>query len=122
MSKKAIKKSFRRSAEYSATLVFGVLFLVSSMYSLPNFSVTKSANSSNDTKNLKTTNNVKLDSTYKKYCESSDYDGFCNYISINNNSLLDVPSITVFYTKYSNQDFEKSIGTLLSIRAPPLWV
>jgi hypothetical protein len=124
MSKKGIKKSFhrsfRKSAEYSAALVFGVLFLVSSMYSVPNFSVTKSSNTTNDAKNLKTTNPSKLDSSYKRYCDSDDHEGICNYIAINDDSLLNAPTTSATYKIYTNSVETFNNNYNQSIRAPPV--
>lgn len=122
MSKKSIKKSFnksfRKSAEYSATLVFGVLFLVSSMYSLPNFSATK-INTANDSKNLKTTTTPKLDSSYKKYCNSDEHNGICDYVAINNSATLYVSNSKAFYENDIKQIYIENLDSVLSIRAPP---
>ena len=125
MSRKAIKKSlnrsFRKSAEYSAALVFGVLFLVSSMYGLPNFSATKAVNAS-DSKNLKTASTVKLDSSYKKYCDSDDHSGLCKYIPIRGDALIDIPVTEIDYQVLDNQIYNTQITYNLSIRAPPVLV
>lgn len=126
MSKKSIKKSlrkslnksFRKSAEYSATLVFGVLFLVSSMYSLPNFSATR-VNTTNDSKNLKTTTTPKLDSSYKKYCNSDDHNGICDYVAINNSATLYISKGKAFYENGIKQIYIENLDSALSIRAPP---
>ena len=123
MSKKSIKKSlnrsFRKSAEYSVALAFGLLFLVSSMYSLPNFSVTKSSNTANESKNLKTTSTTKLDSSYKRYCNSDDHEGVCNYVAINDDSLNNIPFTSVGYEVYVNDVYSFNQQVSPSIRAPP---
>lgn len=122
MSKKSIRKSFnksfRKSAEYSATLVFGILFLVSSMYSLPNFSATK-VNTANDSKNLKTTTTPKLDSSYRKYCNSDDHNGICDYVAINNSATLYISNSKSFYENIIQQIYIEKLESSLSIRAPP---
>jgi hypothetical protein len=126
MSRKAIKKSlnrsFRKSAEYSATLAFGVMFLFSSMYSLPNFSFAKSINNASDSKNLKTTSNTKIDSSYKRYCNSDDHGGVCNYVAINDDALVNAPVINTGYKRYISVLYSFNKQKNLSIRAPPIAV
>lgn len=123
MSRKAIKKSlnrsFRKSAEYSAALMFAVLFLVSSMYSLPNFSVSKVGSNSNETKNLKASTTSRLDSSYRRYCDSDDHNGNCNFIAINTDALSSVPFTATFYQIHTTQTYSTQLGQSLSIRAPP---
>lgn len=117
--RKSLKRSFTKSAEYSVGLAFGILFLVSSMYSLPNFSVTKSSNTANESKNLKTTNTTKLDSSYKKYCNSDDHNGNCNFIAINDDSLSNAPATSSAYRSYLNLFYSFNQQSSQSIRAPP---
>ncbi len=120
--KKSLKKSFSKSAEYSVALAFGVMFLFSSMYSLPNFSVTKSPNTANESKNLKTTSTTKLDSSYKRYCNSDDHNDICNYIAINDDALSNIPFTSINYSGYINGFYNFNQQTNPSIRAPPVTV
>lgn len=120
MSRKFIKKSFQRSAEYSAALVFGVLFLFSSTYGLPNFSVnSRTSPVSNDGSNKQAATNVKVDSGYRKYCNSDDHTGKCSFTSIYdsalNSPILLGQSGHVYIDQFISSE---SLGNI-SIRAPP---
>lgn len=120
--KKSIKKSFAKSAEYSVTLAFGLLFLISSMYGIPNLSVVGQSSNTSESKNLKTTNNAKLDSSYKRYCNSDDHEGICNYVAINDDALVSAPIISISYKIYLNKIYDFNQQTSQSIRAPPVTV